>query len=354
MAESSAYEVRHKGRIYRASDRDTLHAWARELRISANDLMRKAGGEEWHPVSDDQQLAELLSPESWWHVTIDGETYTAPDFDALVRWAREGRLTTDAEIEGPRTPPGGVLASGLPRLAPYLKEPPNREGEEPPRLSIDGREYLPGDTETLRGWIQQSRVPPEAEICLSGGDWEPIGECGLFEPELWPEGAWGQPPEDAEPEEPEEEPSKPSNTTEDREGTEAPEEEAPPSTEPPEENGVPAEVPGFEEEGVEEEDGEEDFQPYVIETLQGRFEASAPKRVKDLLSKKQVHTFDRVVHPELPDGECSVEEFLSMKGLGRSYLWVWILIVVLLAAAAVLFFDPFGLELLGGGTQGGA
>lgn len=315
--------------------------------------MRRAGSEDWHPVSDDEDLAAILSPESWWKVQVGDSTYTAPDFDTVVRWAREGRLTTDSEIEGPRTPPGGVLASGLPRLAPYLRELPSGS-EAPPRLRIDGREYSPGDVETVREWIQASRVPPEAEISLSGGDWEPIGECGLFEPELWPEGAWGQPPEDEEPGEVSKAPVDAGEEDEETAGAEqaeAEDDEAEPREDPEEgAEGLPGFGPGDEDEPGEAADEEAPAEPYAIETLQGRLEAATPRRVAELVRKKQVRSFDRVLHPELPDGECSVSEFMEMKGLGRSYTWVWILIVVLLAAAAVIFFDPFGLGILQGGA----
>ena len=352
MAQSSAYEVRHKGRIYRAPDRETLETWARELRISGEDQMRRAGGEDWHPVSDDQGLAELLSPESWWHVTIGDSSYTAPDFDTVVLWAREGRLTVGTEIEGPRTPPGGVLASGLPRLAPYLRELPDEDADDAPVIRIDGREYHPGETDTVRRWIRESRIPPEAEISLSGGEWEPIGECGLFEPELWPEGAWGQPPEEDEPDEPEapEEPAKAAPEAEEGDGGQREDE---PDEAGEEEEGAEAE-PDAEGDAEDEEElppfGDNRGKPYSIDTLQGRLEAATPQTVKRMLKRGQIRSFDRVVHPDLPDGECSVAEFLEIEGLAGSYLWVWIVIVVLLAVAAVIFFDPFNLGILQGGA----
>jgi hypothetical protein len=349
MGQSSAYEVRHKGRTYRAPDRKTLETWARELRISGEDLMRRAGSEDWQPVSDDEGLAELLSPESWWHVTIGDRSYTAPDFDTVVQWAREGRLTVGAEIEGPRTPPGGVLASGLPRLAPYLREMPEGPADDAPVIRIDGTEYHPEDTDTVRRWIGESRVPPEAEISLSGGDWEPIGECGLFEPELWPEGAWGQPPEDGEDEEPEK-PEPPAGEPEEGEAEEEP--EGPSGEAEPEDDETGEPVPGFAGEEEDDQTGpaEEAGEPYAIDTIQGRVEAADPQTVRRMVKRGRIRSFDRVVHPDLPEGECSVGEFLEMQGLAGSYLWVWILIVVLLAAAAVILFDPFGLGLLQGGA----
>jgi len=120
------------------------------------------------------------------------KTYTAPDFETVVRWTREGRLASDAVIEGPRTPPGGVLAQGLPRLSPFLRPPMATGDDTPPRLRIDKVEYHPGDLDTIRTWIADSRVPVDAEISMAGGPWEPITECGAFEPETWPRGAWGE------------------------------------------------------------------------------------------------------------------------------------------------------------------
>ncbi len=353
MGQASAYEVRHKGRIYRAPDRNTLETWARELRISGEDQMRRAGSDDWHPVSDDEGLAELLSPESWWHVTVGDRSYTAPDFDAVVLWAREGRLTVGAEIEGPRTPPGGVLASGLPRLAPYLREMPEGRDEEAPVIRVDGREYHPGETETVRRWIRESRIPPEAEISLSGGDWEPIGECGLFEPEMWPEGAWGQPPEDSEPEEPEA-PEKPAGAEPEPAGEAEPGSGEEPDEDPDEERDEDTGSPSEDEETAEDDEPAPEEQdrgePYSIDTLQGRLEASTPETVRRMLKRGRIRSFDRVVHSDLPDGECSVGEFMEIEGLTGSYIWVWILIAVLLAAAAVLLFDPFGLGILQGGA----
>lgn len=328
MEGDGAYEVRHKGKVYRALNIDVLVRWAKERRIGSEDLYRQTGEEEWRPVSENRQLSKILDPENWWTVRMDGSSYPAPDFDTLLKWAREGRITNEAEIEGPQTPPGGVLASGLPRLAPYLKEPMvGGDESQPPRLWIDGKEYRPGDVDTAREWIMESRVPPEAKISLNGGDWEPIGECGLFEPELWPEGAWGEVRE--------------------------PEKEPAPAEEPPSEagEGERPEVsgPAPEGEGAESEAEEAptalDEEPYAVTTLQGEFLIRKPSEIRSLLRKKKAHNFDQVRHPSLPSGACSVEEFMSMKGISRHRggLWAWLAAVILLAAAIFLVWDPLAL-----------
>ena len=142
MTDDGAYEVMHAGRVHRAASMDTVLRWARERRITGEDSYRKAGEDRWNRVADHSALAEILDPSTWWTVKMDDREYTAPDFETVVEWTREGRVSTEAVIEGPRTPPGGVLASGLPGLAPFLREPPAREpSEEPPRVRIDGREY---------------------------------------------------------------------------------------------------------------------------------------------------------------------------------------------------------------------
>ncbi|MBD3370126.1 hypothetical protein GF402_07175 [Candidatus Fermentibacteria bacterium] len=331
MEGDSAYEVRHKGKVYRALNIDVLVRWAKERRISSEDLYRKTGAEEWHPITESKKLSDILDPENWWTLRMDGQSYPAPDFETLLKWAREGRISTKAEIEGPQTPPGGVLASGLPRLAPYLKKPMEGGDEgQPPRLWIDGKEYRPGDVDTAREWIVESRVPPEAKISLNGGDWEPVGECGLFEPELWPEGAWGEVKETEEEPVPAEEPP-----------SEAAEGEKPEVSQPaPEESGEP-----LAELGDEQLPAEAEGEPYVVTTLQGEFLIRRPGEIRKLLRKKKAHNFDQVRHPSLPSGACSVEEFMSMTGVSRRRggLWIWLAAVILLAVAIFLVWDPLAL-----------
>ncbi len=136
------------------------------------------------------QFASLLNPDNQWTVSMDSGVFKAPDFDVIVQWARDGRVTEDAVIEGPRTPPGGVRASALPAVAPHLREVPGK-GSSAPWLRIDNREYRAPDTDTIRSWIRESRVPVESEISLDGKNWEPVISCGLFDLEDWPAEAHG-------------------------------------------------------------------------------------------------------------------------------------------------------------------
>jgi hypothetical protein len=298
---------------------ETVLRWARERRITGEDSYRKAGEDRWTRVSDNETLAEILDPSTWWTVKMDEREYTAPDFETVVEWTREGRISTEAVIEGPRTPPGGVLASGLPGIAPFLREPPSREpAEEPPRIRIDGREYLPGSMDRIREWIKGSRVPLEAEISLDGGDWEPLSECGLFELELWPAGAHGEEVDEGE------------ATV-----------ETPPDS-PGEATGTDV-MPERSTTG-----GEEAGTPWRIVTLAGEFVIANPEGIFDLMDEKKVHSFDEVRHPDLPDGACSVAKMIELLGLRRSrgLWWVWVLVAVMLLAAVVLVFKPFGLAIL--------
>ncbi len=322
MSEDGAYEVMHGGRVHRAASMDTVLRWARERRITGEDSYRKAGKDEWTRVADDKALAGILDPSTWWTVKMDDREYTAPDFETVVEWTREGRISTEAEIEGPRTPPGGVLASGLPGLTPFLREPPSREpSEEPPRIRIDGRDYLPGGTDRIREWIKGSRVPLEAEISLDGGEWEPLSECGLFELELWPTGAHGEEIDEGE-EEPGSEPDRPGITGEG---------EAPPTDVVPERK-----------EGAS---GKYSGEPWKVVTLAGEYEIRQPAEIFDLLDAKKAHSFDEVRHPDLPDGACSVAKMIEVLNLRRRWKlwWVWVLAALLLAAAVEVYFKPFGL-----------
>jgi hypothetical protein len=322
MSEGSAYEVMHGGRVHRAASMDTVLRWARERRITGEDNYRKAGEDEWIRVADNSALAGILDPSTWWTVKMDDREYTAPDFETVVEWTREGRISTVAVIEGPRTPPGGVLASGLPGLAPFLREPPPRKpSEEPPRIRIDGRDYLPGSVDRIREWIKGSRIPLEAEISLDGGEWEPLSECSLFELEMWPSGAHGEEVDEGEAE-PGSRPDKPERTGEGK----------PPLTD----------VTPERKEGVS---GEYSDDPWQVVTLAGEYEIRHPAEIFDLLDSKKAHSFDEVRHPDLPDGACSVAKMIEVLNLRRrwKYWWIWVLAALLLAAAAELYFKLFGL-----------
>jgi hypothetical protein len=322
MTDDGAFEVMHAGRVHRAASMETVMRWARERRITVDDSFRKAGDDRWLRVADNRNLADILDPSTWWAVRMEDREYTAPDFETVVEWTREGRLSTEAVIEGPRTPPGGVLASGLPGLAPFLREPPRREpSEEPPRIRIDGRDYLPGSIDRIREWIRGSRVPLEAEISLDGGEWEPISECGLFELELWPTGAHGEGVDEGE-DEHGKAPSAPDLRTGKGE----------------------AQAPDV----VPEREGDQRFTsgvPLRVVTLAGEFEIAEPPGIFDLLDAKKVHSFDEVRHPDLPDGACSVSKMIEVLGLRRrrGLWWVWVIAALLALAAAAVFLKPFGL-----------
>lgn len=326
MSESGTYEVMHNGKVHRAASMEVVLRWARERRINGDDSFREAGEDQWIPVSENSELAAILDPASWWTVRTGEKEYTAPDFETVVEWTREGRLSTDTVIEGPRTPPGGVLANGLPGLAPFLRDPVVFEpGEEPPRLRVDGRNYLPGDLDSIREWIRNSRVPLDAEISLDGGAWEPVSECGLFELELWPAGAHGEHIDED------------GQTGDDGESDHAGLEGESASAE-----GRLTEASSDDDSGPEA--SEFKGEPFVIATLAGEYEISEPSEIFVYLDRKKVHTFDEIRHPDLPDGACSVAKMIEILNLRRrkSFWWVWIC-VILLVAAACIYFKPFGL-----------
>ena len=347
MPATGAFEVRHEGRVYRARDMETLMSWARERRIGLEDEIRPAGTTVWKSIGENEDLMTLLDPSHWWKLTIGEDTYKAPDFETVVGWAREGRLTSETIIEGPRTPPGGIRADALPRLAPHLREAGQIEQEEPPKVRFDGREYCPGDIATLRDWISESRIPVEAEVSLAGRPWEPVAESGLFEPELWPDGAWSE-------EEPPDVERAGSWTASGHGPGKAAEEERQPSV-----GGAPTLFDS-------ESEGEEGHsrsgtgrsegiapapvrlsEPLVIRTLTEEIVTDDPARLATLYRKRRVHSYDTVSHPSLPGGEATVAVAMDALGLkaGRPLRWwLWAIMALIgLGAAGILAFDPFQL-----------
>jgi hypothetical protein len=312
MSGERAIEVRSAGKIYRASGMEMLLQWAREHRVSLGDHYRVAGTEPWLPVSGDQALSSLLDPENWWTLKMGGSTFIAPDWETIVLWTREGRLTEDVQITGPKTPPGGILGKASPELAPYLREPVPEEPEvTAPRLRFDGRSFLPGDLETVKKWIAESRVPLEAEISIDGGDWAPLRETSRFPESLWPAEAaeadsrhLQQPSHDA----PAEPPA----------GTMEPD---PPLT------GMPASA----QESADE--------PYRVTTTFGEdYLFHQPGEILKLVSKKKVHSFNEILHSGLPGGSMFVGEFIETMNLHqRSSAILWIM-TGLCAAGAVAGF----------------
>lgn len=319
MSGERAMEVRSSGKIYRAAGMEMILQWAREHRISLEDHYRVAGTETWLPMSGEPALRALLDPENWWTLTMGGRSFIAPDWETVVLWTREGRITEDVQITGPKTPPGGILGKASPELAPYLREPVPEEPEvTPPRLRFDGRSFLPGDLDTVRKWIGESRVPPEAEISIDGGDWTPLRDTGLFPESLWPAEAAEteprfrqQPLSDGFPESPDPL-TVPESETPLRPETE-PEEAAPPD------------------------------EPYRVTTTFGEeILFHDPAEIVRLVARKRVHGFNEIRRSDLPGGSVFVSEFIetrNLKGRGSPLIWIF-MVLFALAAAAVFVLLP--------------
>ncbi len=318
--ENGAYELNHRGVIHRASSFGQLLGWVKEYRVSAKDTFRKAGTEEWLPVMSQREFASILNPDNQWTVSMASGVFRAPDFDTVALWARESRLTEDAVIEGPRTPPGGVKASALPAVSPHLRELPGKK-ENAPWLEIDGRTYRAPDTETVRKWIRESRVPLEAGFSLDGENWEPVSSCGLFDLEDWPSAAHGTMEEPALPVMP----------------------EIPPDEEPGPAVTVQDEVQAPDEDN-EDEATEKEAQvdprtvPFVVTTSETEITVESVSELKRLLKKRLIFTYDEISHPTIPEESLSVGEFLerARKAGSRRVMWFWGVPLLAVAAAAVL------------------
>lgn len=59
---NGAYELKHCGKIHRASDFDQLKNWIMESRVTGEDSFRLAGSEEWIPVLNEPEFASILDP----------------------------------------------------------------------------------------------------------------------------------------------------------------------------------------------------------------------------------------------------------------------------------------------------
>jgi len=334
MGEERAVELRHEGKTYRAAGRDVFFKWAREHRISTDDSYRVAGTDKWIPVTANSELSALLDPENWWKVRMGGKTYVAPDWETIVKWAQDGRLSTDVQIEGPKTPPGGILGKASPELSPHLREWSHDDPErQPVRVRFDGRTFIPGDVKTLQQWIRESRVPMEAQVMTDGEEWEPITELADFSRDLWPDaesitapGPGERPPSDRGHSAPPET-ARPERTVRTGDGTD--------------------EIP---ETGAEAKEGD---RLYRISTSYGEdYVFEDPDEIRDLLKKKRIHGFDEIKHPALPGGVMFVSEF-EREFLPRSSTSILLGVLAAVfgaAGAAAIVFQRQGAQwmLIGG------
>lgn len=336
MAVKKAVELRHEGRTYRADSRETFFKWAKEHRISRDDSYRIAGADKWIPVSANSDLEKLLDPDNWWKIKMGSNTYIAPDWDIIVKWAKEGRLSTEVQIEGPKTPPGGILGKASPELAPHLREfLPEGPEEAQVHLRFDGRTFIPGDIDTLRRWIRESRVPVEAEVSLPGEEWQSISECGYCEKELWPDAAVESAESDI--------PAVPESKLEPPEAGMVPESPSAAETDESEEvlssDSTESQAHVFE---IMEETDKDEKIPYRIRTTYGEdYTFEEPCDVLLLLKRKRIHSFDEIKHPELPGGIMSVSEFIEVYHLEGGYFLVFLILAIVFGAAgaAALIFQ---------------
>ena len=332
--ENGAYELKHCGKIHRASEFSELKNWVLESRVTAEDSYRPAGTEKWISLMDEPAFALILNPDSQWVVSMKSGEFRTHRFETIVKWAEEGRITDDAVVEGPRTPPGGVKAIALPALASNLRKHHGIEPENP-ILRIDGHEFPAPDTETIREWIRGSRVPIEAEISLKGKDWESVSRCGLFDLEDWPQAALGNIEEDSLPLMPESVPA-------------AIEVDAKP----------PLHVVRFDEisdtsepdlneededtDGIVSEKTTFDEEPFTVVSGDSEMTIESVSKLKSLLKKKIIYSYDEIKHPKIHEETISVGEYLdSLKSSGKHTV-SWILGGLILAAAVVSALDLLG------------
>jgi hypothetical protein len=313
MGEIKAVELRHEGKTYRAGNREIFFRWAREHRISIDDSYRIAGTEKWIPVSANNELNILLDPENWWKIKMGGKIYVASDWDSIVKWAKDGRLSVDVQIEGPKTPPGGILGKASPELSPYLREwVPDDPEKKPLRLRFDGRTFIPGNVDNLKKWIQESRVPKEAYVSFRGEDWQLVMECGYFEKELWSTEAAlvAEKP--------------PSRSA----GTEPPETDSPE----PMEEAASEDTAEIADDGT----GGEQKKPFEITTTYGEeYIFKDPAEILSLLKKKRINSFDEIRHPDLPDGVMFISEYIEEYMQSRKSTIVLLILTILFGAAGV-------------------
>jgi len=329
---SGAYELKHCGKIHRASDFDQLKNWILESRVTGEDSFRPAGSEEWVSVLKEPAFASILDPDNQWVVTMGTGVFQTSRFETVVKWAEEGRITDDAVVEGPRTPPGGVKANALPALASNLREF-RAQGTDYPVIRIDGREFTASDTGTIRKWIKESRIPVEAEISIKGKDWEPVSSCGLFDLEDWPAAAHGRVEEEYLPQMPEKGPE----IVSDREKP-VPPKEGEEAVKPGVHFSEIVEIAEKDPEDVPEDDKAENM-PYTVVSGNSEMTIESVKKIRALLKKKMIFSYDEIRHPDIVEEALSVGEFLDGLKSPKKGPIFWILWALFIAAATVSALD---------------
>ncbi|MCK5034454.1 MAG: hypothetical protein KAS73_01065 [Candidatus Sabulitectum sp.] len=329
---NGAYELKHCGKIHRASDFDQLKNWIMESRVTGEDSFRQAGSREWIPVLKEPEFASILDPDNQWVVTMSTGVFKTSSFETVVKWAEEGRITDDAVVEGPRTPPGGVKANALPALASNLREPPVSRMDHPV-IRIDGREFPAADTGTIRKWIKDSRVPVEAEISLKGKNWEPVSSCGLFDLEDWPAAAHGRIEEKYLPQMPEQPPKV---VSEKKESV-------------PREETVKPDLQFSEIVDVVEEDPEEISEevkteeiPYTVVSRNSEMTIESVKKIRSLLKMKMIFSYDEIRHPSITEETLSVGEYLDSLRSPKKGVIFWLLLVLIAGVIAFAALEYFG------------
>ncbi len=326
--ENGAFELKHCGKIHRASNFSELKNWVLESRVSAEDSFRAAGSKLWVSIMDVMEFAAVLNPDNQWVVTMKTGVFKTVKFDTIVKWAEDGRITEDAVVEGPRTPPGGVKASALPAIASLLRKPGAKKRE--PVLRIDGQLFPAPDAETIRLWIKSSRVPLEAEISLQGKSWQSVSNCGLFDLEDWPQAAHGRVEENDLPDMPD----IPEITVEIKQGstgiTDAVEETVPDMSfnkisELSEEN-----------DSMEVDETFEEEIPYTVISGNSEMTIESVAKLKSLLKKKLVFSYDEIRHPSIDEETISVGEFLAGLKSDKKSPLLWILVGIFLVILAVV------------------
>ncbi|MCK5842481.1 MAG: hypothetical protein KAH31_09955 [Candidatus Sabulitectum sp.] len=330
---NGAYELKHCGKIHRASDYDQLKSWIMESRVTGEDSFRPAGSSEWISVLMEPEFALMLDQDNQWVVTMSTGVFKTFSFDTVVKWAEEGRITDDAIVEGPRTPPGGVKANALPALASNLREP-SPLSMDLPVIRIDGREFPAADTGTIRKWIKESRVPVEAEISLKGKNWEPVSSCGLFDLEDWPAAAHGRIEEKYLPQMPEQ----PSKVVSEKKESVLPEEE----TVKPDPHF--SEIVDIAEESPEEisEVVKTERIPYTVVSSNSEMTIESVKKIRSLLKMKMIFSYDEIKHPSITEETLSVGEYLDSLRSPKKGLIFWLLLILLAGVIAFAALEYFG------------